>query len=502
MLAFANVANRPELSEGTAALARAGHFDRIRFHGDSRFRSVDIGSPTPTAWGVEVFAHNVAERSATTWLWWKLLARVVRPFDTAHTLLAIRFANALLFAIVLGVAAALVRMSVAGSVAAPSAVVLALLLVPTLPSFATHVSEFAVLTSAYVVVAAMIAGLCLDGRGVHRLGLPLGLAMAAVFGSGRSGLPFGAVLAAVVAGRAWLGSRLDGPLGRDLRRSVIFWAGLGVGLATFEWLSTPAFRAGLWPADAGHVPERFKALAEPLRAHPGWITVVSPIGFVVELVTGWIRRRLEAPSRFVAGSVRWLSYGAAAAIVVSLIASIVVPYPTLETREVFMPPSARAYAAQVLATALSGLRLVHHDLLLSSSFWEGFGWVDTLPGNGFMTVLVVLSAAAAIALLFHVGRTGQVRRAIWIAVLICGWVAALAVYAVSSYYLHRNLMGRYLVGFYLTSLAVFWSIAALRPRRVHAEGSWRAGISREWLIAVTACSIHAWALRFILARYF
>ena len=502
MLAFAVVADRPALNEGTSALARTGHFDRIRFHGDSRFRPVDIGSPAPTAWGEEVFAHNVAERSATTWIWWKLLARAVRPFDTANALLTIRFANALLFALVLGIAAAMVRISGSGSIAAPYAVALALLLVPTLPFFATQVSEFAVLTSAYLVVAMMIAGLCLEGPRVHLLGLPLGLAMAAVFGSGRSGLPFGAVLAAVVAGRAWLGSRSDGRAGHDIGRSLIFWAGLGAGLAAFEWLSIPAFRNGLWLGDAAPVPEGIKALIGPLRVHPGWITAVAPMGFAFELATGWFRRRVATPGRFVTGSVRWLCYGAAASIIVSLAASIFVSYPILETRELAPAASAGEYARRILAVALSGMRLRHHDLLLSSSFWEGFGWVDTLPGDGFMSVLVLLTATAAIGLLIQVGRSGDVRRAIWLALLVVGWVAALVLYAVSSYYLHRNLLGRYLIGFYLSSVVVFWSVAAMLPRRVVPRPAWHAGINREWLIAAAACGIHGWALRFILARYF
>jgi len=503
MLAFANVANRPDLTEGTAALARAGHFDRIRFHGDRRFRPADVGNPEATAWGQEVFAHDVAARSSTTWLWWSLLAPAVRSFDTAHSLVAIRFANALLFALLLGLAALVVRASASGSTGAPHAVALALLLVPTLPFFATHVSEFAVLTSAYTFVAVMIAGLCLDTDRVHLLGLPLGLGMAVVFGGGRSGLPFAAVLAAIVAGRAWLGSRQDGSTaGSDIGRSLVFWAGLGVGLAVFDWLSVPAFRNGLWPGDASGVPEQFKAVAELLRIHPWWITVVAPIGFVIELATRTIRRRLAAPGRFVSGSLRWLCYGVAGAILVSLIVSIFVPYPTLQTLEVAPEASVRAYVGRVLVVALSGMRLRHHDLLLSASFWEGFGWVDTLPGDGFVSVLVLLSAIAAACLLVFIGRTGQHRRAIWLALLGVAWVGAIALYAVSSYYLHRNLLGRYLVGFYVSSVAVFWSIAASLPRRVLTNRSWHAELNREWLIAAAACGIHGWALFVILARYF
>jgi hypothetical protein len=385
---------------------------------------------------------------------------------------------------------------------APQVVVLALLLVPTLPFFATYVSDFALLTSTYVFAAALMAGLCLDGRRVHLLGLPLGVAFALVFGGGRSGMPLGAVLASVVVGRAWLGSRQDAGVRADISRSVVFWAGLGIGLATLEVLSTPAFSHGLWPGDARPVPERVKALVGLLRDHPGWFVMMAPIGFAIEMITSCIRRRWRTPGRFVTGMTRWLCYGVAAAVVSSLLVSLFVTYPGLETLENNAVASARIYATRVVMVGLSGFRLVRHDLLVSSSFWGGFGWIDAVPGDGLVSVLVLLNAAAAIGLLVHVGRSGQVRRAVWLGVLTCGWVGALVLYAVSSYYLRRNLMGRYLVGLYVSSLAVFWVAAALLPRRRPSGLMWVDSISREWLIAAAACGIHGWALRFILMRYF
>ena len=245
VLAFSQVAGRPRLADETAALARIGHLDRIRFHGDERFRPFDIGQPAETAWGREVFAHLVAGRSVTTWIWWKLLAPALRPFGVPGTILAVRLANAVVFALFLGAAAMLLWLVSADVTPAPHSVCLALLLVPTLPFFAMHVSEFALLTSAYVMVAAISAGLFLDGRRVHLLGLPLGLAFSFIFASGRSSLPFMAMLGALVAGRAILGSAESGSIGDDKRRGAYFWAGLALGLAVIQLFSTA--EDGLWP---------------------------------------------------------------------------------------------------------------------------------------------------------------------------------------------------------------------------------------------------------------
>jgi hypothetical protein len=504
VLDFAKVAGRPEVATGVATLARVGHFGRIRFHGDEHLRSVDVGHPLDKAWDAsEVFAMDVAARSATTWLWWKVLAPLVQSARAPGVVLAVRAANALVFAAFLGIATLLLIATAADASRTPHSVVLALLLVPTLPFFAVHFSEFALLTSCYVVLAAIVAALFLDLRRAHFLGLPLGLVAALIFAGGRSGLPLAPVFAALAAARALLGSPEDASAGPAARRAVIFWVGLGLGLASFPLLSTDALRNGLWPGDASAVPDRFKAVAEVLRDNPMLAVVAAPIGFLLELATAWVRRRLGPPGRIITTSVRVLAYGAAAAVAVSLILSATgVAYPTLSLLESSASASARTYALEAVKVALTGARLSGHDLLLSLSFWEGFGWVDTLPGDGFVTVLVVLASAAAIGMLVCVARAGHVRRAVWLLVLAGGWVASLVLYAVSSYYLHRNLHGRYLIGLYLPILATCVTSVALAPRLTRFDRLRRLGIGREWLLASAAIAIHAWALRFILLRYF
>jgi hypothetical protein len=503
-LDFARVAGRPDVANGVAMLARVGHFERIRFHGDEHLRSADIGHPVDNAWhGPEIFVMDVAGRSTTTWLWWKLLAPLVQSMPAPGVVLAIRAANAIAFAVFLGLATLLLITVGAGTSRAPHAIALALLLVPTLPFFAIHFSEFALLTSCYVVLAAIVAASFLDGRRAHFLGLPLGLVVALVFGGGRSGLPLAPMFVALAAARALLGSPEDASAGPAARRAVIFWAGLGLGLASFPLLSTDALRHGLWPGDASAVPGPFRAAAEVLRNNPMLAVAAAPIGLLIELASGWIRRRLVSAGHSITSFVRVVAYGAAAAIAVSLVLSATgMAYPTLGLFEWSAQASARSYALEAVKVALTGARVSGHDLLLSLSFWEGFGWVDTLPGDEFVTVLVVLASAAAIGVLVCVARAGHVRRALWLGLLSCGWLASLVLFAVSSYYLHRNLHGRYLIGLYLPILATCGSSVALVPHMTRFTRLRRLGISREWLLASAAIIIHAWALRFILLRYF
>jgi hypothetical protein len=503
LLGFAKAVDRPALQDQAAALARASHFDRIRFHGDEHFGPADIGRPATIAWTSEVFAHSVAARSVTTWLWWRALAPVTRPFGAGGTILAIRLADALLFGAAASAAAFLLLLAASGTAASPHSACLALLMVPTLPFFATSVSEFAVLTSVYMVLAATLGALCLDTERSHVLGLPLGLAIALAVASGRSALPMGPVILGAVAARALLGGG-SGDSTRTARRHTFeFWGGLALGLGLFPLLSTQEFRGGLEPGDASATLGRAQQAAEYLRRHPAIVLAVAPIGFACDLFMERVRRAI--PDRWTGVAARWLRvlcYLGALAIVGSLVASFAVRFPDLPTLESFHPVSAVAYARSVLKVALTGFRLTAPDLLLSSSFWIGFGWIDTLPGAWIVSLLVGLTAAALVGLLARLGYRREWRRAVWLACMAGGWLGALVLYAVSSYRLNRNLHGRYLVGFYLSVLAVSWGAVGLPPRW-RPTGAWGAHLpGREWALVALAAGLHACSLRFILLRYF
>ena len=144
------------MTDGAKSLARRGHLQRLRFHGDERFRPSDIGRPWPMPWTAEVFAHDVEGRSLTTFWWWKATGGLTRGLTTPRTLLTARLANALLFAVTMGVAALLFA-SAAPPAGTRLLLPMVLLVVPTLPFFATHLSEFALLTDAYILFAAPCA---------------------------------------------------------------------------------------------------------------------------------------------------------------------------------------------------------------------------------------------------------------------------------------------------------------------------------------------------------
>ena len=139
-------------------------------------------------------------------------------------------------------------------------------------------------------------------------------------------------------------------------------------------------------------------------------------------------------------------------------------------------------------------RLVEPSFLLSSTFWVGFGWLDTMPGSPFQALLVLLVGLALCALLLRIARRDEGRRLLWLA-LGAGSVASLVLYTLSTQGVPMALQGRYLIGWYLAVLAVVGTALALdyrSPSRAGADsvpsGTWRAA----FLLAV-AGSIHGTA---------
>jgi multisubunit Na+/H+ antiporter MnhG subunit len=174
--------------------------------------------------------------------------------------------------------------------------------------------------------------------------------------------------------------------------------------------------------------------------------------------------------------------------------------PALRAFNPVSRPPLGEYLRVALASIFTSVRLRHPDLLLSTSFWGGFGWVDTLLPEPLVTGLVIVSALLALRLAIGVARKDDERRAVWIGLLAAGWTAAIVLTTMASYFLNRNLHGRYLLGVYLTVLAVAWTapvIARLQRGRAPAPPT---VVVMAGLTAVAA--LHAFALTVILRRYF
>jgi hypothetical protein len=502
LLGFADLAKDTGLAEDTVAWMGETHLWRTRYNPGERFRTMDVGRPHVVE-DNQLRPTEVAMRSAVL----ARLERAVAPLLTGHpaprVLLGLRLVNALLFALAVGVATALAVALVPEPL--PQWLALPFLFVPSLPFFAMHVSETAPLCSIYVLLAISLAALFADGRRAHWAGVPLGLATGLMLAGGRSPWPLTPLVAAALVGRVVLGPREVVPRAR--RAALVFWGGFGLGAAVFFVLLDDAYRMmteGYAQYFTRLIPSGLRALGQWLLGRPAAAAGLIALGLVLEIGVGPLRSRIAArldrPSRKL---VRWMALGLAALVLVSLAGSLLVPYPQLPLAPP-RPLTAPERLLAVVGTMATGFRLAQPNFLLASSFWVGFGWLDTMPRAPFQALLVAAVAAACVVLLLHIARRERVRRGLWLLILSGGAVATLVLYTLSTQDLPMALGGRYLIGWYLPVLAVIGTALTLDHRlsaRV-ADSSLPSGTWRAASLLLLAGSIHVYCLAFILRRYF
>ena len=198
-------------TSGASAISRRSASARSTSAGRTSSRTISCGPPkwrcaAPSSLGV-----------------WEAVAPLLRGEPAPRVLLTLRLLNVLVFAAAVGVATALAIATV--SEPFPQWLTFAFLFVPSLPFFAMHVSETALLCSVYVLLATAVAVLFLDGPHAHFAGLPLGLGTGLMLAGGRSPWPVAALVAGVLLGRIVLGSRAS----NERRAAVVFWAGFAAG---------------------------------------------------------------------------------------------------------------------------------------------------------------------------------------------------------------------------------------------------------------------------------
>jgi hypothetical protein len=499
LLSFAEATEQPELVPQAAAWARLGHFERLKFHTEEKFRPIDLLAPFPVAWSDHVHAEPVTARSPVTTAFWNVLARWTRGQPLPRTLLAARGANALAFALAVALATLLVSTFTNDAPTVRAAI--PYVVVPTLPFFATHLSEFAVLTSVYILLAACITVLTLDTPRGHHLGLPLGLVTAVVAASGRSAGPIVAVVAAALLCRILLGTRGTTTSTSALARAALFWGGWGLGVLGWVALSTPAYRALV--SETAHRSSALSELATWVDHPAASLLVLAMLGCAGELLVSFTR--VISGRLGLALSNAWVppvAYAILLAGLGSVASSALLRFPVLAPLGTPDARTADAYAREVLLVMATSLRVGPPDLLLVTSFWGAFGWIDTLLHPILVTGMVLATAAAGAVLLLEIARARDGRRLVALGLLAGGLVLSLGLYAASAHAMSRNLHGRYLIGWYLTVIAVAWS-AGLAPGE-HSAGRETRRVrpaDPRFLVALGG-AIHATALLTILWRYF
>jgi hypothetical protein len=494
--AFLTLEGRPQLTGDAARWGRVGHFRRIHYTPMERFRPSDIGG-LDDEWD-SGYAPDPTQRGSGGDAWWRVLARIARPLSIEREFRLLRVCNALLFAATLGTCAFLVGRLHSGS--GGHLRFTGLFFIPTLPFWAMHVSNYAPMIACDVVMATGILLLLLDDEHPGTAALLAGGGWAAAVLVGRSAAPLAALLVALALGRCALGAR-----DRAARDTWRFWTALAVPVAVAVAVSDPSYletQAALLrrvaPGFTGRVAGWL--LTRPLVAVP----LAALAGAALETAVTWLRRdwgRDDAIRRAAAG----LGWVAAAALVVVAVASIWLPYPHLPALDPLHLPVPRDYALQTVKTVLTMGRLAHPDYLTSTTFWGGFGWRGIEFPEWLTGLLAGGSALLAALLCGSLVLLRATRRILWLAFFLCGVTASAALYGLSAIAVTAgaaasvNLVGRYLLGLYISPIVIAWLPLAecARPERYPRLARWlplAAGASSALL--------HGYCLSLVLRRYF
>ena len=495
-LGYGYVTGDPQLEPEAAQWAKRGHFERLQFHPNERFRPTDIGRPYMVDWN-DVFVVDVT-RSSVTVPFWRRIGNRLNNLTVPRRLLTLRLINVAVFSVTIAVCT--VMIGLLSTAKRPETAVGMLLLVPTLPFFGTYVSNYAPVVAAYAIVASACLVLFLDGPRAHFAGVPLGLGFAFAVATTRSALPMAILLLIVLLARAALRGR--GEREGSLGRTAIFWSGILAGVAAFAWLFTEryAWRMGI---ELARVSSRATSIASVALAHP-WLMAAATLAAVVALEGFCSVVRRACKGRIQRHVVRWIRPTCLlgiAAVVATLVASIFLNLPHLTSARGAGPVTLGTYVRETLATVATPFRLRDPDFLLSTTFWGGFGWVDTILPPFVLALLSVGTAAATIIVLRRLSVSRDVRKFCWLVTSALAFFATVALYAAATFWMSPDLHGRYLIGPYLFALLVAWS-----PGLCADEGGGRVSLKPNewvargmWLLVVVG---HASALLTILTRYF
>lgn len=479
-LSFARLAEMPELESDARILARKGHFERIHFHQWERFLPRHMEQPYPDAWtevdesGIIQVADSAMEtRSTLTTGIWKACAFLFKGAGAAKTLLGLRLVNTAFWALACIIGVLLIEKAAPKNRVFPAF----LFLVPSLPFFAMHLSNFAQYTHVLTMLSCFTLGLYLRGKRLQCGGLLLGLFSAAVVLAASSGIVMLGCIGCIALGRLVV---VMGNGAARFREAATFWLGMVLGWAPILlFIDGPQFErleASL---------RTVLAVADPSAANvfnaPFIITVFLASGLIGVTAEMLLSRTGDALRALVRRLITWVNWIAALAVGVLLVYAPYTQYVNVpsEMRQV----GVEKYINIAIYNLFSSLTFREPDLMLSTTFWSGFGWHDVFFDPLVVQIMAGIAGCGLFLALMSAGADYR-RSARLLAALFGALVSGiLMVFVVASGAGggQPNVHGRYLLGTYLVVLSLafagfapaVWRFAKAENQREALDLDWR-----------------------------
>jgi hypothetical protein len=483
LLSLGHALGLPGLDAQALEWAERAHFEQLRSVGRP-FTPVDRDRPGIPWTGIG--APDSSRGAGVEVLWW-LLSPLLRDASPPRVILTVRLFNALIFACAAGLFVVIVsRLTMART---PLLLAIPIFIVPTLPYFGMHVSNYGPLVALYVLVAAGLAVAQWDGPRAHWSAVFLGAGVAFGMAVARSAVPLAGLVAAIVFARVCLGDA-QGRTEATLKYWIALVATTVVGLLAANLA---------YPEGPERAIIRYRIAQSSvtwLLHRPWWLIVPGAAMAGIEIGVSRLTRRLSAPSRARALAVAVTAYAGAALVAAWLIVSPWLPMPVVAPLDGHAPVTLTEYVQKTLPALLAWARFGRPDVLSSITFWGGFGWLETRLPGGIVSVLAGTSGIALAALFVWIGRRRSGRALFWLACALGGYVVSAAAYTFTARLIFADVHGRYLLGLYLAALVIAWSSVAR-----WTEQARRPAVAVS-VAAACSLALHAYALTFLLARYF
>ena len=161
------------------------------------------------------------------------------------------------------------------------------------------------------------------------------------------------------------------------------------------------------------------------------------------------------------------------------------------------------YLAKVFGAFLSSFGLSSSDLYIVRTFWTGFGWLEWMPHGWVYHLLTTALFIGLLLLWLSLYRERGSPSRLWLIVAaVIGNGLYLALLVFGSYHQQFNLHGRYLIGFYLFTVALA-GVGILQLENIFRRLIWYRMVRLLNIGLLTfILSIHSYLLGALIERYF
>lgn len=420
--------------------ARRLHFERIKFRTFEKFSHADLFEEYHKSWSKHVKDSKIQDRSTLSSILWKNIGKLIDRFEIIHQLLILRLFHALVFSLALTIIFYLYHIKGEEFPFLP----LFILFFPYICFIAIHFSDYALLTSTYIIWSGIFIRALEKGWHSKKESIFIGILLAITFLQSRSAIVFYSLifLFFVINSLSIQRDFFNKLTSRQfLKHRGIFWLILLMFFQTvFLLLAEDKTRAAL-PI---HINFSYK------QAVACFVIALVILAYGLEYSVFSCRNNIIRLNHLCK---KKLAFTIGLWIVFSYLANLFDVSPLLQDIET-NTVSLKRYLLQLTKVVLIFFRFQNFDFFVQISFFGGFGWLDTQAHTFYYFISISLIALGFFRLPFQLSKLSARLDQVQGVLLFVGIYFTLFLYGCAAHMVRYNLHGRYLIGLYICILAI------------------------------------------------